>query len=50
MSKQVAIPAILHKGLYYIPENQKEINNYAYDDLISVLFKELRKLLHIILC
>jgi hypothetical protein len=37
----VELPTILQEGLNYISENQEEIEKYAYDDLTSVLFKEL---------
>jgi hypothetical protein len=37
----VELPTILKEGLNYISENQEEKEKYAYDDLTSVLFKEL---------
>jgi hypothetical protein len=38
---RVELPTILKEGLNYISENQEEIEKYAYDNLTSVLFKEL---------
>jgi hypothetical protein len=45
-TKKNELSKILEEGLYYISENQEEKHKYTHDDFISVLFKELKYLIH----